>query len=298
MTAAAPRPPLPATAAEIAFLRRAYAHQVCHRAEVSNPRIETAFAHVPREAFLGRPPWRLVLERGRLGEIPEPDPALAYQDVLFALAPKLFVNNGQPSLHARLLDALGVREGARVAHLGAGTGYYTAILAELVGPGGRVLAIEHDARLAAHAREALAPWPQAQVVHGDGLTAALDGVEAIYVNFAVEDYPPAWLAAISVGARLLAPLGARALVDGKPGPWAQGAAFLIAPGADGVAARFVSPARFVCAQGAAEIEPEHRARLARAFADGRAQDVRAFVDGPAPAGSDVFFSTADWALLR
>jgi protein-L-isoaspartate(D-aspartate) O-methyltransferase len=289
-------PPLPATPEELAFLRRAYAHQVCHRAEVADPRIAAAFARVPREAFLGRPPWRLVVERGAFREIPEPDPVLAYQDALFALAPKLFVNNGQPSLHARLLDALGLREGARVAHLGAGTGYYTAVLAELVGPTGRVLAVEHDARLAAFARDALAPWPQVAVVHGDGLATDLDGVEAIYVSFAVEDYPPAWRAAIGAGARLLAPLGARALVDGAPGPWAHGAAFLIAPEAGGIAARFVSPAGFVCAQGAEPVSPDHRTRLARAFAEGRPREVRGFVLGPA-GEREAFFATPDWALV-
>ncbi|WP_349370758.1 methyltransferase domain-containing protein [Salinarimonas sp.] len=289
-------PPLPATPEELAFLRRAYAHQVCHRAEVSDPRVAAAFARVAREAFLGPPPWRLIQEHGRVREIPEPDPALAYQDALFALAPKLFLNNGQPSLHARLLDALGLFEGARVAHLGAGTGYYTAIVAELVGPSGHVLAVEHEARLAADAREALAPWPQVEVVHGDGLATDLDGVEAIYVSFAVEDYPPPWRAAIAAGARLLAPLGARALVDGAPGPWAAGAAFLIAPDAEGVAARYVSPARFVCAQGAEPVSPDHRARLARAFAEGRPSQVRGFVLGPA-GERDVFFATPEWALV-
>jgi protein-L-isoaspartate(D-aspartate) O-methyltransferase len=36
-------------------------------------------------------------------------------------------------------------------HIGAGTGYYTAILACLVGPSGKVTGIEVDASLAARA---------------------------------------------------------------------------------------------------------------------------------------------------
>jgi hypothetical protein len=41
--------------------------------------------------------------------------------------------------------------GEHVVHVGAGVGYYTAILAELVGVAGRVKAIEFDAELAARA---------------------------------------------------------------------------------------------------------------------------------------------------
>jgi len=70
------------------------------------------------------------------------DPANVYHDILIALDEKLGLNNGQPSLWAFLLDRLGVAAGEQVLHLGSGTGYYTAILAELAGAEGRVTAIE------------------------------------------------------------------------------------------------------------------------------------------------------------
>jgi protein-L-isoaspartate(D-aspartate) O-methyltransferase len=38
-----------------------------------------------------------------------------------------------------------------VLHLGCGTGYYTAIAAELVGPTGKVIGIENDAALSERA---------------------------------------------------------------------------------------------------------------------------------------------------
>ena len=56
---------------------------------------------------------------------------------------------------AFLLDKVKVGRGERVLHLGCGMGYYTAILAELGGPEGAVLALEIDAPLAGTAREAL-----------------------------------------------------------------------------------------------------------------------------------------------
>lgn len=288
------RPPLPATPDEMAFLRRAFARLVVAKAEADDPRIEEAFARVPREAFLGRKAWHLPT-RGAPLMLP-PDPVLAYQDAVIALLPGRGINNGEPSLHARMIAALGPREGERVAHLGAGTGYFSAILARLVGESGHVLAVEHDDRLAGHAERMLAGDPRVRVVAGDGLALDLEGFDAVYVSFAVEDYPEAWLAALARGTRILAPLGARA--EGPGHAFAAGAAYLLAPGAEGIAARFVSPAFFICAEGAEPVTPDHRARLARAFAQGRPRDVARLVLGSMPEESAVFFAGEGRALCR
>jgi cyclopropane fatty-acyl-phospholipid synthase-like methyltransferase len=56
------------------------------------------------------------------------------------------LNNGQPSLWASLLDHLNLSPGEHALHLGCGTGYYSAILAELVGTQGVVTALEIDER--------------------------------------------------------------------------------------------------------------------------------------------------------
>ena len=114
---------------ELATVRRAYARQMLALAGIRDaPRLEQAFATVAREAFLGPPPWRIVAQFGGYHVLPSAEPVLAYQDVRFALAPECGVNNGQPSLHARWLHHAGPRDGDRVAHIGAGTGYYTALL--------------------------------------------------------------------------------------------------------------------------------------------------------------------------
>src|ERR1700738_1748604 len=72
----------------------------------------------------------------------------------------------QPSLHAALIAAPAPQPGEHVLHIGVGVGYYTAILAELVGATGRVTAIEYDAELAARATANFAQTPHARVVHG------------------------------------------------------------------------------------------------------------------------------------
>jgi hypothetical protein len=75
-----------------------------------------------------------------------------YQDGAVAIDPTRQTNNGQPSLRARSLKAVWPHPGESALHIGCGTGYCTAILAELVGPSDRVVAYEIEPDLAARAR--------------------------------------------------------------------------------------------------------------------------------------------------
>ena len=72
-----------------------------------------------------------------------------FRHALIALDEKLGLNNGLPAFWAFLLDRLDVALGESVIHLGCGTGYYTAILAELVGPAGKVRALDIHPEMAA-----------------------------------------------------------------------------------------------------------------------------------------------------
>jgi protein-L-isoaspartate(D-aspartate) O-methyltransferase len=94
-------------------------------------------------------------------------------------------------------------------HVGAGTGYYSAILAEIVGAAGHVTAIEIDPDLAERARHNLAArWPQAAVVVADGFGFRPDRpADAIIVNAGVSHVSMAWLDALAgENGRLLVPL--------------------------------------------------------------------------------------------
>lgn len=187
------------TADELAVIRRAYAHQVVATAATTNPRIEAAFATVPREKFLGAPPWQIANLGGGYRPLPSSDLVLAYQDVLLALQPDKGVNNGSPSLHARLLAELDIQIGDRIAHIGAGTGYCSAILSELVGASGHVYAVEMDPDLAAHAQAALADRANVSVINADGSQWPQEEVDAIYVNFAVARPAEPWIERLRPG---------------------------------------------------------------------------------------------------
>jgi protein-L-isoaspartate(D-aspartate) O-methyltransferase len=125
----------------------------------------SAFSTVPRERFLGPGPWRIKSPNWDplvYWTTPDADPKHVYHDVLIALDEKLGLNNGQPSFWAFLFDRTPLAKGETVIHLGCGTGYYTAILAELVGPTGKVTAIDIHTGNIERGKSALAAWPKSR----------------------------------------------------------------------------------------------------------------------------------------
>jgi protein-L-isoaspartate(D-aspartate) O-methyltransferase len=197
---------------DLTALRRWFAEDLRLRAPVTrNLSVVEAFAAVPRERLLAGPgPWRILAEVRTDLPFTTPDASAhwLYHDVLVTIDPARQLNNGVPSLWARTFDQLDLRPGERVLQVGAGTGYYSAVLAEIVGPQGRVVAVEYDADLAACARANLAPWRQVEVVAGDGRAHDAGEVDVIVV-FAGSTHPaPLWLDRLAPGGRLLMPLTA------------------------------------------------------------------------------------------
>jgi hypothetical protein len=79
--------------------------------------------------YLGPGPWRTFQLYGRsYWTTPDADPSHLYHDVLLAVDEARWLNNGQPSFLAFLIEALEVEAGEHVVHIGSDTGYFTAIL--------------------------------------------------------------------------------------------------------------------------------------------------------------------------
>jgi len=186
--------------------RNFYARYVVGNSTRPNERLVAAFAAVPREHYLGAGPWKISTRHAGYLDTVNDDPRHLYQDVLIGLIPERQLNNGQPSLHAHCLAAVNPQSGDTVLHIGAGSGYYTAILAELVGAGGKVIAYEIETELADRARRNLGHLPQVQVIGASGCPATLPPADVIYVNASAPQPLPVWLDALKPGGRLIFPL--------------------------------------------------------------------------------------------
>jgi protein-L-isoaspartate(D-aspartate) O-methyltransferase len=225
--------------------RRFYAEELQFLTHMSSPALFAAFASVPRERFVGPGPWRILGEEG-YWRTENTDPRHVYHNVLITLDEAKGINNGQPSLWALHLDRLGVRLDDRVLHLGCGTGYYTAILAEIVGAQGRITAIDIDQGVAERARIALAPWPQVAVVRGDGSSGPFEPADVIVVSAGATHPLPSWLAALKPGGKLLFPL--------TPNKGAGAMAFLTRKSEDSFEARLLFGVQFIPFSGACNPE--------------------------------------------
>ena len=185
--------------------RALYAKLITASCIRSTDRLEDAFELVPREAFLPPGPWKLFAARGRYVETPTSDPIHLYQNVLVALDADVGLNTGSPGLHAHWLDTVMPDRGESIVHIGAGTGYYSAILSLLVLPHGRVDAFEIRKDLADEAARNLIPFENVTVHHADATSLRPPQADVIYVNASVSEPPLAWLEALRPGGRLIFP---------------------------------------------------------------------------------------------
>jgi protein-L-isoaspartate(D-aspartate) O-methyltransferase len=188
--------------------RHWFAEELRAMGHLTDDRVVRAFAAVPRERFAGPGPWRIFHISDGYWSTPDDDPRRLYHNVLIGLDEARGLNIGEPLLWARHFDRIGVRNGERVLQIGAGVGYYTAILAELVGPNGRVDGIEIEASLATAAQRNLESWPAAHVRHGDA-SVPVGGAWDLVVAFAGATTPLGWwVDALDYGGRLLLPMTA------------------------------------------------------------------------------------------
>src|SRR6516162_4068541 len=173
---------------------------------VDDARVEAAFAAVRREHFLGPGPWQMPRWSRPYVPTPSDDPVYLYQDALVGIVPERNLNNGQPSLQALLIAAAAPQLGEHVVHIGAGVGYYTAILAHMVSESGRVTAVEFDGGLAMRLAANFAGQPNVPALQGDGAHKEFDPADVIYVNAGATRPAEIWLDRLNDDGRLILPL--------------------------------------------------------------------------------------------
>lgn len=276
------------------IIRRAYAKQIMAAAGLNDRRLENAFATVPRETFLGRGPWP-ILRWGRGYETsPSSDPVYLYADVLPGIIPERNLNNGQPSFLASLIAAAAPKPGEHIVHIGAGVGYYTAILAHMAGRHGRVTAIEYEPILAVRLAQNLAAAKNIRVIHGDGAQVDFAAADAILVNAGATRPADRWLDGLTDGGRLVLPLTVE-FADRTTTPFErQGAVFRIERRGDEFAATRLSGVGIYPCHGMRD--PAAERALAAAFAAGGAENVTRLYRHNDVADADCWLRGEGWCL--
>jgi protein-L-isoaspartate(D-aspartate) O-methyltransferase len=159
------------------------------RAGVADPRVLDAMRRVPRAAF-----------------VPLDQVELAYDDEPVPIPHRQVTT--QPSLSARMLQALRLVEGEHVLEVGTGYGYQTALLAQLAS---FVTSIERWPDLAEQARRDLAAQniTNVRVVDGDGTEGLPSAApyDAILVSAAFPLVPEPLVSQLRFGGRLVQPIG-------------------------------------------------------------------------------------------
>jgi protein-L-isoaspartate(D-aspartate) O-methyltransferase len=156
-------------------------------AGVQDERVLDAIAAVPRRDFV-------PAEAVDLAELDTPIP-IPHDQV-----------TTQPSLVARMVEALALGGDERVLEIGTGYGWQTALLARLAA---HVFSVERFADLAETARRRLADYENVTVVFGDGSTGLPEHApyDAILVAAAFTRVPEPLAGQLAEAGRLVQPIG-------------------------------------------------------------------------------------------
>lgn len=140
--------------------------------------------------------------------------AQAYSDFPLPIGHKQTIS--QPYMVAFMTESLGLTGKEKVLEIGGGSGYHTAVLSML---SDRVYSIERIPQIASRARRVLDSLSSSNVVMriGDGTMGWPEEApfDAVIVAASSPDVPPAYLEQLSLGGRLIMPVGgsdAQALV--------------------------------------------------------------------------------------
>jgi protein-L-isoaspartate(D-aspartate) O-methyltransferase len=174
--------------------------------DVRDPRVLDAVARVPRERF-----------------VPEAIRDRAYENVALPIGASQTIS--QPLMVAVMTQELGLTGDERVLEIGTGTGYQTAILAELAK---EIVTIERIPELGGAARELLLELGYSNIEFriGDGSLGCPDRApyDAILVTAGAPDYPAPLYRQLRIGGRLVIPVGdessqtLRVVTRGEQGP--------------------------------------------------------------------------------
>ncbi len=138
--------------------------------------------------------------------VPEPYRPYAYEDRPLPIGEGQTIS--QPYIVALMTESLGLAGGERVLEVGTGSGYQTAVLAEIAG---EVYTVEINPDLSDRASRELAERGYANIRFkvADGYFGWKDHApyDAVLVSFAADEMPPPLVDQLRDGGRIVIPLG-------------------------------------------------------------------------------------------
>lgn len=117
----------------------------------------------------------------------------------------------QPATVAFMLELLQPQLGEKILDIGVGSGWQTALLAQIVGKNGQVVAVERIPELVEFAKKNLAKYNFSNIevieVNGYGGYPLYEPYDAIIAAAAAPKVPKAILSQLKIGGRLVMPIG-------------------------------------------------------------------------------------------
>jgi protein-L-isoaspartate(D-aspartate) O-methyltransferase len=169
--------------ADIQKIQQALVEQLKKANALKTSLVEEAFMKVPRHLFLPDEPLdkvysdvAIVVKRGEEGQWTS--------------------SSSQPAIMAIMLEQLDLKPGQRVLEIGTGSGFNAALIASIVGPGGKVVTMDIQPDLVGYARERLnvAGYDWVETVVADGGYGHPDNApyDRIILTVASDVIVPSW----------------------------------------------------------------------------------------------------------
>jgi len=179
----------PAEAKQFAILRQHMVDSQLRARHIADQRVLEAMQRVPRHEFT-----------------PEPYRSQAYEDHPLPIGEGQTIS--QPYIVASMLESLQLTDPDKVLEVGTGSGYVTALLAEMTA---RVISVERHVTMAEQARDVLTKlgYTNVKIVVGDGSLGYPSEApyDAIIVSAAALELPQPLLSQLRDSGRMVVPVG-------------------------------------------------------------------------------------------